>query len=111
MLPSKLKLVYVTIIKLSQETFLLGKIEVWNFRVTTILGRACDVENCLWEKCTKLAFTHGGHNLGNLRRLYIGIIQTFTYKLEHTIRYATKCNHKIGDNEIVTFELTKCFSD
>ena len=21
------------------------------------------VENGLWEKCTKLAFTHGGHNL------------------------------------------------
>ena len=34
-----------------------------------------DVENGLWKKCTKLAIMHGVHNLGNLSRSHIGIIQ------------------------------------
>ena len=64
-----------------------------------------------------------GRSVPNLPSLMVDIIfeicagctlasyRTFTYKLEHTIRYNTKCNHTIHDYEIVTFELTKCFSD
>ena len=41
MLPSKLKIVCCHISRLVRK-HLLCKIEVWNFKVTTILGRACD---------------------------------------------------------------------
>ena len=34
-----------------------------------------NVENCLWKNCTKLAFMHGVHNLGNLSGSHIGIVQ------------------------------------
>ena len=42
MLPSKLKIVCCHISRLVRK-HLLCKIEVWNFKVTTILGRACDL--------------------------------------------------------------------
>jgi hypothetical protein len=44
MLPSKLKIVCCHISRLVRK-HLLCKIEVWNFKVTTILGRACDGES------------------------------------------------------------------
>ena len=64
-----------------------------------------------------------GRSVPNLPSLMVDIIldicagctfasyRAFTYKLEHTIRYNTKCNHTIHNNKIVTCELTKCFSD